>query len=358
MNFCINCFKDNEIIEIIKGLKKKGDCDFCDKKDIEICEIKDSKIISDMLGEVIDVYSHSSFLPETFPNEKKNLIKNFFYNDWNIFNLKTDAIYKILIEICKEKYEKNPELFNESVGIKEIFDDEYLNENSILKEHKWKNFSKEIKCNNRFHTNYVNKDTLKAFLFFFEQTYEKDKFFYRARISPNERGYKAKEMGAPPQNLARAGRANAEGISCLYLASDGDTAIKEVRTGLYDYVSVGKFVLLKEAKIISLVDIEKISPFIFQTIELTQYAVNIEHLKKISSEIATPLRRNDSSIDYLPIQYICDFIKSLGYNGIEYKSTMNKKGKNFVAFGESFFKCEEVATYDVQSINYDYEKIS
>ncbi|MEI5604531.1 hypothetical protein WB307_49860, partial [Streptomyces brasiliscabiei] len=79
------------------------------------------------------------------------------------------------------------------------------------------------------------------------------------------------------------------------------TTLYEIRAGVYDYVSVGRFILNENIDVINLAEIDKISPFIGVQygFDFTQYAINIEHLKMIGMEIARPLR-NDNSLDYLP----------------------------------------------------------
>ena len=77
----------------------------------------------------------------------------------------------------------------------------------------------------------------------------------------------------------------------------------------------------------------------------------------MSIDIARPLRRHDSSLDYLPTQYISDFIKSRGFAGIEYKSTMNKSGYNLAVFNERLFECITVDVYDIRELKYEYIKL-
>lgn len=73
----------------------------------------------------------------------------------------------------------------------------------------------------------------------------------------------------------------------------------------------------------------------------------------IAQEIAKPLR-NDNTLDYLPTQYISDYIRSKGYDGIEYGSTMRKQGFNLAVFDSNLFRCTSTKVYDIQSISYNY----
>ncbi len=69
-------------------------------------------------------------------------------------------------------------------------------------------------------------------------------------------------------------------------------------------------------------------------------------------EIAKPVRRNDSPLEYLPTQYIAEFVKSEGYDGVEYESTLRKGGVNLALFDESLVECVNVKTREVTSVEY------
>lgn len=263
-------------------------------------------ILIELFDELLNVYTPISILPNDYPRENLNLLKDELYDNWNIFNLEKDMIYRLITNICKEKYMNSPEFFDTSLGIIESKQESYLINNSILKTYNWDDFVIAIKSENRFHTNYVNTDALEIFCSYVRKSYKVGTIFYRARIS-DKNGFSIDDMGAPPHELASAGRANPEGISHLYLSSDVLTTLKEIRSGAYDYVTVGKFVLKQDIDIVDLTSIDQISAF--SELNCTQHAINKKHLRKINNEIAKPLRRHDSPLDYLPTQYIADFNK-------------------------------------------------
>lgn len=361
MNCCVRCFNDAEIIDIIKNQKTKGDCDFCEGKNIYVCQIDSDITLSDMFGELLDIYTTASNLPDSFPKENMDLLKNIFYSKWSIFNLEPDSIYRLITSICHEKYSDQPELFDYPIGILESEDKEYLEEFSIIRDYRWKDFVEDIKCVNRFHTDHINKKVLDLFIRCVRKPYKAGKTFYRARVCTCETGIPKSKMGAPPMQLASSGRINPIGISVLYLADSIKTTLHEIRAGVFDYVTVGNFKLKKDIEIIDFANLNKISPFIANSImgiPYLQHAINIEHLKLISQEIAKPLRRHDSALDYLPTQYISDYIKSQGYDGVEYISTMCKDGYNLVVFDENVFKCTKTTVYDIKSLSYKYDPIS
>jgi len=75
------------------------------------------------------------------------------------------------------------------------------------------------------------------------------------------------------------------------------------------------------------------------------------------------LRRSDSKLDYVPTQYIIDFIKSIEHNGtqeydgIEYNSTTNPGGYNLAIFNPDLFECIDVDIYDIENLQYTKKKL-
>lgn len=355
MNFCIHCIKDIQIKSMMKN-KTIGDCDLCNRKNVSIYDTEKDTYLIDQFEEFLDIYTCKEFLPNGFLPKNTSRLSDEIFNKWNIFNIEKERIDDVIISICKEKYRENKKIFEELVGISELYDKEYLENNSLLKNFEWEDFSNAIKKENRFHTNHINTNVLKKFLKFVEKTYPSGKIFLRARISTNENGFNKDDMGSPPPEKASAGRVNPLGISYLYLSDNLYTTFYEVRANVYDFVTVGEFALNRNINIIDLSQLDKISPF--SGINCTEYAINLKHLKKISAEIARPLRKQDSQLDYLPTQYIAEFIKNNGYDGIEYKSTLGKEHThNIVIFDKSICTCVDTKVYEI-NLNYNEKELS
>lgn len=355
MHCCEKCFRDIELKAIIKGDNIRGKCDFCHSENVYICDVERNQYLRDNFESLLDVYTPVNEIGNNYPKEQADLLKNVLCSQWNIFNLKADGIYKFLRSLFPDKYNEQPALFDDPIGISGSVNEAYLKQYSVLGTHQWEDFVKEIKEKNRFHTNIINKDILKAILNATCKPYKAGSRFYRARIWTEGQGFDKDQMWAPPALKASAGRANPEGISCLYLANSVDTTLHETRAAVYDYATVAEFELLKDIEVVNLAAIDKISPF--QQIDCNLLAINLPHLKKIGDEISKPLRRHDSPLDYLPTQYISDYIKSVGFAGIEYKSTMCKKGVNFAIFDENLFECISTEDYDIQSLTYHYSMV-
>ena len=53
--------------------------------------------------------------------------------------------------------------------------------------------------------------------------------------------------------------------------------------------------------------------------------------QKISVDLSKPMRRYDSELDYIPTQFICEFIKIYtGVQGIKFRSSLHTLGNNIV----------------------------
>ena len=70
------------------------------------------------------------------------------------------------------------------------------------------------------------------------------------------------------------------------------------------------------------------------------------------------MRRSASTLDYVPTQYITDFVKSITHNGkaeyagIEYKSVMHNEGYNLAVFDPDLFECIDPKVYRIDTIDY------
>lgn len=365
MRFCSKCLNDPELQPIVEGLgQTDNSCPVCKRRQVFIYDTNVNSELTNYLEELLEIYTPAILLPPEFPVEEQKLLVTELTDRWHIFdnNLTSTDVYNIVRAVCAEKYAESPNLFDAPVGIAELKDTVFLSEHSLLRMNDWDDFVNSVKTHNRFHTNHINLSILERYCSFIRKVYQKGSIFYRGRIS-SEEGILPINMGAPLSYEAIAGRANSAGISCLYLASDLDTTIHEIRAGIFDYISIGRFELMQDIVVVDLKAINHISPFI-DDFDFLEHAINKDHLNKINLEIGRTLRRNDSLLDYIPTQYIADFIKSISYDGkpeysgIEYNSTINPSGQNIAIFYPELFTCTNVEIYHIKELKYQKEKLS
>lgn len=360
MRIGINCFEDIEIRSIIKSQGIKGRCEITNEPDTYLYDTNLSSDLSANLSEILDVYTPESELTQKYTPESKEWIENILERDWSIFRVPAPEIKKIILTMCCEFYPKDSLIFNEKVVNEKRCDSGYLSRNCIMKEFAWEKFMESIKSKNRFHSNHVNLELLEKLFQIpgMQVTLKKVVTnLYRARIGSNV-CFKKEEMGPPPLDRVTAGRANSAGIRCLYLASDIETTLHESRARDLDYITIATFTAKRNLTVVDLSNLNKISPFSNQAFEKDWFAINMPILKQISNEIAKPLTRQDSELDYLPSQYISDFVKSIGFDGICYRSTLNPRGVNYAMFDYEEFECKDVKLYQIKSLQYNTKEIS
>jgi hypothetical protein len=164
-------------------------------------------------------------------------------------------------------------------------------------------------------------------------------------------------MGNPPIELASSGRANPKGISYLYVADSLETSMYETRASLFDYVTVGEFKLTEDIKILNLQN-PKDDPIYWSEIEeIENYLIYIPFIQTLQKELSLPIRKRDQILDYIPTQYISEFIKSLGFDGVEYQSSLNSEGYNIAIFKPEKLECFKTNVYEIKDIKLTHGKI-
>ncbi|MCA0120160.1 MULTISPECIES: RES family NAD+ phosphorylase [unclassified Bacillus (in: firmicutes)] len=358
MNCCVECFVSPEIKSIISSLDNNGNCAFCDSRNVQVYDLKADDGLDNLFNEILNIFKlGSELITDGFPEVNLISIRDQFENKWKIFNgFAGDKIYTFLKTLLERKYPDKMELLINQVGIIEWMNKEYLEEKSVLKGHTWTDFVNYIKYRNRFHSKYVNFGVLNEYIEKLTTFVEED-IFYRGRIS-NDKELGIKNMGAPDPPKSSAGRANSEGISHLYLASAIETVVSEIRPSISDTVYIGKFPLKQKLKVIDFRMLKNLDVFTFE--DPVMYAINLDIFNEMSMEISKPVRSGDSKLEYLPTQFIVDYIKSLNeiqsesYQGIVFESTLSTKGYNLMVFDTGLLECTTVEKIIINNISYNY----
>lgn len=353
---CAECFRDVEIQAAIEMLGHKGKCPICGNDNVWLYDSEtdeNDSNVEELLDSILEIYIPESELPISYPEDEKLNIEDHLLKDWRIFSGDQMQVKQIVQGIITESLDLNSKLVTERVGIPELYDETYLEDNSILGKYSWEIFKKYLRNENRFHSKYINLEILENVLKETEVVIPAGKKFYRSRVS-NEKGNKGfsrKEMWSPPDDLASAGRANSKGQSCLYLSNNKKTTVKEIRAHAFDYVTIATFRMNRDIRVLDLSSITHSSPFYARTNKIS-FLINENHLRKIENDMAKPMSRWDSDLDYLPTQYISDFAKYLGYDGVKYFSTFDKSSYNLALFDSSACDCIYHRNFLVGNLDY------
>lgn len=339
MRCCKNCFAKESgiggfLADYVSEYGEHGGCDFCGMPDVGLVE---TQFLIDIFSPLLDLYK---------PKSMGDSLSECIEQEWFCFS-DIEIGRKILTDMISAN---SPyySLIGQTVS---------LVDDIVKVEGDWKKFCDDIKHSNRFFVNRTSPIIKEDNIFLNqERTVPKDREFFRARITSKPIPLEEKDMRNPPVDRATPGRANPEGISYLYLASDIDTIMYESRSSYLDYVSVAKFKANRDLKIASLNTIQKIDPFT-PDVDLQKLLYNTKLLKIISDALSKPLRNHESRIEYIPTQYICEFIKSLGFDGVEYSSAMHSNGLNYAFFSDDNFSMVDVKIYEVSKNTIEYKQL-
>lgn len=169
-----------------------------------------------------------------------------------------------------------------------------------------------------------------------------------ARIKEMEEGffgYGTSGSGIPPFSVKSPhGRANPEFISYLYLAEDPHTAISEIAPIPTSIISVALFKLTDSLRLIDL-----------SSKQGNQYSNNYGKLLYYISRSFSSTAKNVG--DYYITQYISEYIKNLGYDGIIFNSSICPEKSNLVLFYADKVKAIGSELYKVGSVKTTSYKI-
>lgn len=180
--------------------------------------------------------------------------------------------------------------------------------------------------------------------------------FYRARISDTQ--IAPGEMGCPPPLLATGGRANPAGIPYLYLAENEETCIAEVRPANSSSIYVSRFRPRVDLKVLDLTSPRlHCSAASFEETQLGYVLGLLNFLELLSLELSKPVRAENSHLEYLPTQFLCELIKSrTNLQGIVFNSSFGF-GRNFVFFSSDEFAADPPQRYIVSKTIHHFENV-
>lgn len=362
---CENCFSDMFLKDYIKENGETGTCDYCNSQNAHIITTKkigeyirecidkayedidegtgayydgEIKLYLDATGEEAIRYSFRDIVEDAFDERVENT-----------------SIIEDIFEDTNLRYD---------IGWLGDIDDTYfvIKNNLYGKEttrmyHSWELFKYTVKYYNRFfdmgddNNRKAYLDSLMEFLKRYEKLILSEEVFYRARKVTDDLmdimeidAYK--ELSPAPPLLASTNRMSPAGISYLYIASDRETACKECRLEDQDAL-VAEYVTKEELKIIDFSQ----EVFIWAN---SIFDPNYDHdlrwinefLKDFVREITSPVDKEDTdlSFEYVATEIIAEYIRSQGYDGICFNSSIGK-GKSYVFFCGPDKKYYDIDTY-------------
>lgn len=331
---CGNCIGDAFLAEQIEQTAKDaGDCEYCGSKGVKLINPPD---LVDFFEALFGVYEESGI-------EGAVSLESLMRSDWGLFDgLDTVKAETLLVLI-----------FNDNG----IFHKKYVPiiDNDAFALQEWEEFRQELKHRNRYFPK--NTKTIQGLEqpFVFLQGNAPAKVF-RARMCDQASPYHIDQMGKPPEKQAGNGRANPVGIPCLYVASNPETAVAEIRPHKGELVCVAEFDVEPTLRLIDLQNPRKtVSPFELDDTILKLFRRYMEYLCRLGEELTMPVLPSSAHLDYLPSQYLCEYIKTIGYDGVIYRSAMGP-GVNYAIFNDSKVTGRGISLYHIDEIIVRFSK--
>jgi hypothetical protein len=163
------------------------------------------------------------------------------------------------------------------------------------------------------------------------------------------------ERMTPSHEYASDGRVNPKGITALYLSSTRETAMSEVRPWLRAEISCARFLTTRLLRIVdcskhaekNLLGWDAVLP------EEVQEAV----WASIDRGFSRPVDSAAGSTEYIPTQILSELFKSLGFDGVRYKSALHD-GHNLALFNVDMAKMVDCQLFDTKRIVYEFSEAS
>lgn len=334
---CGNCFGDTFLTQQIELLAQEtGNCEFCLSTNVKL--IEPFKLI-DLFETVFGLYEENK-------DPGSCSLESLLRTDWELFEKLDSVKAEMLLGL----------IFNNFDMLQRGFTPVIQDDTSAVQE--WEDFREELKHQNRFFPKKMKatEQLKRLFGFLAAPKAEIPNKVYRARVCEQSQPYLLDQMGKPPAVLTGNGRANPVGIPCLYAASDTNTAIAEIRPHKGEQVCVAEFEVDGE---INLADLryprKTISPFLLTEEQIKLLRRYMEYLCRLSEELTLPVLPRTAHLEYLPSQYLCEFIKDCDFDGVIYRSAMDA-GVNYAIFNDEKVKGVDVHQYYIDAISVVYSE--
>lgn len=197
-------------------------------------------------------------------------------------------------------------------------------------------------------------------------TIEADKVLWRAQLGHDwelvkDNQDEAIEMPCayPPGRMlpllhgASEGRANPKGIPYVYLATEKNTALAEVRPWMGAKVSVGTFKTVRSLQIIDCSIHHTGWKVYFQEPPLDEMIDAV--WADIDRAFSRPVTQNDKVADYAPTQILAEFFRTCSFDGLAYKSTLGE-GINIALFDRDAVELVKCELFETSSIKFEFQE--
>lgn len=349
---CIRCFNDKRLIEWITEKAERGNCSWCLARGTFIVHLTE---LGEAFREVANIYTPSD-------DWHGDSISFFLQQDWDVFSERLLAKYDYDVQ------ELVVEILTGDLDPKETWDypdynGSFHSTDSSL-EGEWEDRVERLLGGVTGEFDIISAaqaDEIDRLEFALSETgisYPTNSVLYRARKHLPKHGhdrFSASDLGAPSSDNTRAQRANQAGNPVLYMASDTQTALAEVRAWKGAVVAVGEMRIVKDVSVLDLREVPRIESPFFDT-DLAWRLETNALFRRFGEELSRPILPDEPEAQYARTQHLCDLVRKAGYGGIAYPSAMGP-GYNVVLFDPAAAVAEDIEYFTVLGVEFASEKV-
>jgi RES domain-containing protein len=172
------------------------------------------------------------------------------------------------------------------------------------------------------------------------------------------------ERMLPKAELVGEGRVNPSKIPCLYLATNRNTAMAEVRPWLGSRISLAEFKVMRDCLLVDCsLDKKRSRDFMLFKVNARKKRPEPDAATKetavwgdIAHAFSEPVSADEPHSDYIATQILSETFRGHGYHGIVYKSLLDDRGRNVALFDVTSAELINCGLYQTRSVSFQFDQ--
>ena len=107
--------------------------------------------------------------------------------------------------------------------------------------------------------------------------------------------------------------------------------------------------------VVKLINPPDYSPFDLED-DIKQLIQYLDYIDQVGQELSLPINPRLANLEYLPTQYLCEFIKGLGFDGVAFTSAVGE-GFNLALFSDKNTRVSSAKLYEIVGANFQTKQV-
>lgn len=163
------------------------------------------------------------------------------------------------------------------------------------------------------------------------------------------------ERMTPLEDRAMEGRANPKGVPVVYLCTNKEAAMSEVRPWLGSYISLGNFEVTRDLSLMNCArDHAGISKLFFE--EPNEEERDRIVWAQIDRAFTKPVTRSDDTDEYVATQILAELFRDIGFDGLAYRSAFGEKSTNIALFDRQSVRLRSCQLHEATQAKFNFQE--